>query len=65
MIECPYEPGDKVRFRPAAYYHSTDGFARALDIEVTGTVERIHEGHRWYRAVYETPQGEAYECFKF
>lgn len=65
MSECPYEVGDKLRFRPTAYLASTSSYGSELDVEVTVTVERVHEQHRWYRARYDTPQGEAYECFKF
>ena len=65
MSECPYEVGDKLRFKPAAYFAGTTGYGLNLDVEVTGTVERVHERHRWYRDRYATPLGEAYECFKF
>lgn len=65
MSDCPYEIGDKLRFKPAAYGDCTTGFGGELNVEVTGTVEKTHEAHRWYRARYATPQGDAYECFKF
>lgn len=65
MSECPYEIGDKFRFKPAAYLAGTSGFGLELDVEVTGTVERVHEQHRWYRARYATPQGVQHETFKF
>ena len=64
-MSCPHEIGDKIRFRPSAFVNRTDGFGAELRVEVTGTVVQIHEGHRWYRAAYETPQGKNYECFKF
>lgn len=63
--ECPYEVGDPVSFKPAAYFGGAESFGGNLDIKVHGTIERVHEAHRWYRAVYQTPQGPAFECFKF
>ena len=57
--------GDSVSFKPAAYFGGAESFGGNLDIKVHGTVERVHEAHRWYRAVYQTPQGPAFECFKF
>ena len=65
MSECPYEVGDTFRFSPSCNAENTNGFGEVLRVEVTGTVERIHEEHRWYRASYDTPQGVKYECFKF
>lgn len=62
---CPYEIGDKLRFKPAAYAASASGFGSDLEIEVTGTVVQIHEEHSWYRARYDTPQGTRYETFKY
>lgn len=64
-MSCPYEVGDKFRFIPACCAEGTNGFGDVLRLKVTGTVERIHEEHRWYRAGYDTPQGVKYECFKF
>ena len=63
-MSCPYEIGDKFRFKPGAYMDSLKGFGVMLDVKVTGTVVQIHEDHRWYRAAYETPQGTRYETFK-
>lgn len=65
MSDCPYEIGDKFRFKPSAYSEGTASFGAALNVEVTGTVVRIHEDHRWYRASYDTPQGVQHETFKF
>jgi hypothetical protein len=63
--ECPYEVGDKVRFKPSAYASGCSPFGGNLDITVLGTVERVHEAHRWYRTCWDGPQGPMYECFKF
>lgn len=65
LSECPYEVGDKLRFKPTAYFAGASGYGSEIDVEVTGTVERVHERHRWYRVRYATPLGVAYECFKF
>lgn len=65
MTECPYQIGDKVRFKPSAYAESITIFGGALNVEVIGTVVQIHGDHHWYRASYETPQGTCFECFKF
>ena len=65
MSSCPYEIGDRFRFKPAPYVDSPKGFGAMLDVKVLGTVTQIHEAHRWYRVSYETPCGVQYECFKF
>ena len=65
LSPCPYKVGDQVKFKPAAYAESTASFGGALNVVVIGTVEQIHEDHRWYRAAYETPQGTRHECFKY
>ena len=66
MSECPYEVGDKLRFKPAAYFAGTSGYGSGLDVEVTGTVERVHERHRWYRVGYEVQPGcIGFETFKY
>ena len=65
MSSCPYEIGDRFRFKPAPYMDSLKGFGTMLDVQMTGTVVQIHEDHRWYRARYESPQGTRYETFKF
>ena len=57
--------GDPVSFKPAAYFGGAESFGGNLDIKVNATVERVHEAHRWYRAVWTSPQGPMYECFKF
>ena len=62
---APVEIGDPKRFKPAAYATGVAGFGADLDVYVTGTVVQIHEEHRWYRVRYTTPQGAAYETFKF
>lgn len=65
MSDCPYEIGDKFRFIPSCNAENTNGFGEVLRVEVTGTVEKIHEAHRWYRAQYDTPMGIQHETFKF
>lgn len=65
MNPCPYDIGDQVKFKPAAYAESTASFGSALNVEVVGTVVQINEPHRWYRASYETPQGTCHETFKY
>lgn len=65
MSDCPYEIGDKFRFKPGAYMESLKGFGMMLDVDVLGTVEQIHEAHRWHRARFDTPQGVQHETFKF
>ena len=65
MSDCPYEIGDTFRFKPSAYTESTAYYGPALDVQVAGTVVRIHEAHRWYRVSYDTPQGVQHETFKF
>ena len=63
---CPYQTGDPVRFKPAAFFTNVAGFGTDLDVEVSGTVVQIHEEHRWYRAEYRTPGGTVqHETFKF
>lgn len=64
-MSSPYEIGDKFRFIPTCNAENINGFGDVLRVEVTGTVERIHEEHRWYRARYDTPQGVQHETFKF
>lgn len=64
MNSCPYEIGDKLRFKPAAYAASASGFGSDLEIEVTGTVVQIHEEHSWYRARYDTPAGHPLRDFQ-
>ena len=63
---CPYEIGDEIRFRPAAFARTRgeDG-GYEIPIEVTGTVIQIHEEHRWYRVEYTMPGCIGRECFKF
>lgn len=63
--ECPYEVGDRIRFKPSAYSDGVAPFGEDLDVTVLGTVERVHEAHRWYRMTWPGPQGPMYECFKF
>ena len=63
--DCPYEVGDRFRFKPSAYSAGVSPFGSDLDVVVLGTVERVHEAHRWYRASYDTPQGVQHETFKF
>ena len=63
--DCPYEVGDRFRFKPSAYSAGVSPFGSDLDVEVLGTVERVHEAHRWYRASWDGPQGPMFECFKF
>ena len=63
--DCPYEVGDRFRFKPSAYSAGVSPFGSDLDVEVLGTVERVHEAHRWYRVSYDTPQGVQHETFKF
>lgn len=65
MSDCPYEVGDKLRFKPAAYGDCTTGFGGELNVEVVGKVVQINEEHHWYRARYDTPQGVQHETFKF
>lgn len=65
MTPCPYEVGDKFRFKPAPYVDSPKGFGVMLDVTVLGIVVQIHEAHRWYRARYETPMGTQHETFKY
>ena len=65
MSDCPYEVGDKFRFKPAPYVDSPKGFGVMLDVTVLGIVVQIHEAHRWYRAQYDTPMGIQHETFKF
>lgn len=65
MSDCPYEVGDKFRFKPAPYVDSPKGFGAMLDVTVLGTVVQVHESHRWYRASYDTPQGVQHETFKY
>ena len=62
---CPYEIGDKVRFKPAAFYRTRDDPVYDIPVEVTGTVVQIHEAHRWYRAQYSMPGCIGHETFKF
>ncbi len=61
------EIGDRVRFVPAANTDHSAGFGDALRRPVTGTVVRIHEGHRWYMVEYPVlkPGCIGRECFKF
>lgn len=63
---CPYEIGDKIRFRPAAFARTRgDDLGWEIPVEVTGTVIQIHEEHRWYRVEYTMPGCIGRECFKF
>ena len=62
---CPYEVGDKVRFRPAGFINSRDGSGPDFPVEVTGTVIQIHEEHRWYRVEFALPGCIGHETFKF
>lgn len=64
-MNCPYDIGDEVRFKPCANLDKSAGFGDILGCEVTGKVVQVNEARRWYRAAYETPQGTRYECFKF
>jgi len=64
-LSSPYEIGDRFRFIPTCNAENTNGFGDVLRVEVTGTVERIHEEHRWYRARCNTPQGPQHETFKY
>ena len=58
------EIGDKIRFRPAANYDHSTGFADVLQTEVTGTVIYIDRKHNLFRVQYELPGCIGYECFK-
>ena len=62
---CPHEIGDKIRFKPAAFYRTKEEPMFEIPVEVTGTVIQIHEEHRWYRVQYTMPGCIGYECFKF
>ena len=65
-LPCPYEIGDTIRFKPAAYSTGVAGFGAELDVLVTGTVIQIHEEHRWYRVSWEMRPGcTGHETFKF
>lgn len=51
---------------PCGFTDFKDPAAAKAVVEVTGTVERIHEAHRWYRVRYYIQGlGPYYECFKF
>ncbi len=60
------EVGDKIRFKPAAFLERVSEnqvqFYGAV-IAVTGTVERIHAAHGWYRVEYEVNGVTQHECF--
>ena len=62
---CPHEIGDKVRFKPAAFYRTKEEPLFEIPVEVTGTVIQIHEEHRWFRVQYTMPGCIGRETFKF
>lgn len=62
------EVGDKLSFKPMSFLervseNQTQFFGAV--ITVTGTVERIHAEHGWYRVRYEVNGITQYECFHF
>lgn len=58
------EIGDKITFRPAAFFDNPSGYGPA-PTQVTGTVIYINKEHRYYRVAYEMPGCIGHECFKF
>ena len=62
------EIGDKISFKPAAFFNSTACFGTdpRIDTVVSGTVVYINEDHRYYRVEYRLASGcIGHECFKF
>lgn len=59
--------GDKLRFKPSAYFESLASFGGSeLEVWVTGTVIYINALHRFFRCEYENYSGcIGHECFKF
>ena len=67
---CPVQAGDTLTFRPSAWERWSGagpygGEMRGALSRVRGTVEAVHEEHRWYCVRYEANGYTMREGFKF